>query len=498
MKYKFLNIKSFKINKKETDSHQISINIINQINNFVHQKIFIDLINEFSEIQNIPTDAVIKKSKQIINAHFNYQKNKFNDGFKFYKIFKDFILYLLIIIWGSIFSKKTKLKKISALIIDDIGDEMSFLRHEKLMKLFPSCTVITNNYKSEFKHNKIEIFNYSNFFIFSSMCFYKNKIKNIKFLIKLFIISSKYNFNFLFIFKIILFSSCKYKTLFGKYQSKYLIHDRFYRTCPIRNYYFKKMGGALLGCTQKNMCETTISHFVYIDILFSLGDESFTKKRLLELGGDIKISYPVGSLFLEHKWFSEEKDLDQVQESDIIILGLNPNTWLYVNDLNHLNYERTILDWIKKISIEFPKYTILIKHHSNLGNNEHEKSFLRGSSVQTQIATKSKNASYGYLYKSKIAFSFGSTMVLEGISMDKQCFFLDPEHQNTCFFKGLTNLEKIRIKSYEDFKKIAIETIESKKIHNFAKDSLCLKSDKVSNRIFEYLTNIKDITKSIY
>ena len=226
-----------------------------------------------------------------------------------------------------------------------------------------------------------------------------------------------------------------------------------------------------------------------IDTLFTLGDEKYTKKRLLELGGDVSETIPVGSLFMEHDWFTAGKDIADVPSVDILILGLNPNTWLDINDTNNFNYLKTSLDWIKQISLEFPKYKILIKHHANLNNNANEKTFFKETNVETLIKTKSVNGSYGYLQKSKIAFSFASTMVLEGISLDNQCFYMDPNLNGTCFYKGLDHIREIRIKSYDEFKEQIVNVIEKGIKKQLNKSFFCLKSDKTSNRIYEHLSN---------
>tara|TARA_B100001250_G_C19814876_1_gene797787 strand:+ start:303 stop:1778 length:1476 start_codon:yes stop_codon:yes gene_type:complete len=489
MKNNFFNINDFKVDKNNEDSYEISLNIKNAIYNFVHQKLFSELIKKYSSMQNLPEEVISRKSKQIINGYFNYKEGKFNKTLGGRIFFKDSLIYLLIMFWGFFFSKKINLKKKLDIIIDDIGDDLAYKRLKKLMGLFTSCLAITNGYKNEKADNKFETINFLKVFLFSSDFFGSNKIKNLIFFFNLISISMKYKFNFLLVFKIIMYTSCKYNTLFKKYKSKFLLNDRFYRTCPVRNFYFKKNGGLITACTQKNICETTISLFVYTDVFFSLGDEIYTKKRLIELGGDVKKSYPVGSLFMEHDWFSKKKDIESVPNVDILILGLNPNTWLYVNKINNINYLKTILGWIKQISLESPNYSILIKHHGNLNNNENEKIFFKDTNVKTQIKTKSVNASYGFLEKSKIAFSFGSTMILEGIGNENECFYLDPNLQTTCFFKGLNNLSKIRIKNYQEFRDKIVEVTNSKRKTNLDKNSLCLKSDKVSNRIYEYLNS---------
>ena len=56
------------------------------------------------------------------------------------------------------------------------------------------------------------------------------------------------------------------------------MEERFYRTCSLRNFYFKKFGGKITSTPQKNIVETSISFFIDTDIFFSLGDEKFSLK----------------------------------------------------------------------------------------------------------------------------------------------------------------------------------------------------------------------------
>ena len=95
--------------------------------------------------------------------------------------------------------------------------------------------------------------------------------------------------------------------------------------------------------------------FVDIDTFFSLADEKFSIKRLREFGGRVDRSFPIGSFFLEHDWYRKKKDLKKVRKNDILIMGLNPNTWLYLNNLNFENHELISRKWIKDISKLYPK-----------------------------------------------------------------------------------------------------------------------------------------------
>ena len=122
-----------------------------------------------------------------------------------------------------------------------------------------------------------------------------------------------------------LYKIINYETLFQTVKSKILIIDRFYKTSAIKNFIFKKHGGKITSCTQKNICEFTISFFVNTDVLFSLGTRPPT--LINKLGGKIKKFIPVGSLPMEHFWYNywskKKEGLKKIPEYDIMIVGLN-------------------------------------------------------------------------------------------------------------------------------------------------------------------------------
>ena len=61
--------------------------------------------------------------------------------------------------------------------------------------------------------------------------------------------SIKTKTNLLKFFNIILYSVLKNYTIFSSHKGEYLIQDRIYYTCPIKNFIFKRMGGKkLLAC----------------------------------------------------------------------------------------------------------------------------------------------------------------------------------------------------------------------------------------------------------
>ena len=86
------------------------------------------------------------------------------------------------------------------------------------------------------------------------------------------------------------------------------------------------------------------------------------------------------------------------------------------------------LKWIKKISIKNPKYNIIYKHHPNFPENSildnEENEILKNSNVKKIIKSSNMEINtYDYMNRSKIILSYGSSMILEGISEKKKLFF---------------------------------------------------------------------------
>ena len=53
-------------------------------------------------------------------------------------------------------------------------------------------------------------------------------------------------------------------------------------------------------------------------------------------------------------------------------------------------------------------------------------------------------------------------MILEALSLNKNCVFLDPKMQNISFFESLKNSEKIRIKSFHEFENLVRNVVIEK------------------------------------
>ena len=212
-----------------------------------------------------------------------------------------------------------------------------------------------------------------------------------------------------------------------------MIYDRIYHSCPIRNYLFKKYGGKETLCIQSHLAEGTISVFSDIDTLVTFGNEKDTLKKLKLFGGKINRCFPSGSIRMEHGLENKESS-NLIENIDILFIGLNPTIWLGTSKkISEIYYKQ--MRWILKISKQFPKLNIIYKHHPNFKGDRVEKKIFNSSNIKTIVVPKENVNSSHFLIKSKLALSFGSTMILEGLSLGKPCFFLDPEFSNSAFLK---------------------------------------------------------------
>ena len=484
-----LNYRSNKDNK----AGKIAQDLIDFIEDFVRDDSFASLIKGFSNITNIPEKVLSYETKQILSNNFNFTKCKFKNYFSIFKIIKDLIIYFCFSLWIFLFTKKSYQKKKYDILIDDVEQENSVWRFKKLITLFNKSILISNNRlnKKSFKNYKCDYIPFSKFMFYDREYLKNKKVKIFNFLFVLFSNSIKYKINLFFIFNLLLFKIIKYETLFNKYSAKFLIIERFYKTSAIRNYLFHKHGGALTSCIQKNITEFSISFFVNTDVMLTLGKN--TAESIKMLGGLVKKFEPVGDLSMEQMWFNEKKDLKNVPDIDIMIAGTNivNDTDRHIDPNHHKNYYETIY-WLKKFSGEYPNIKIYLKHHESYPGDKKEEKMLEKSNVKIIIRSSSSNKSYAFMEKSKIVCSFVSTMVLESIGNGKVGYYLDPNLQNDSFFNGLDQANPIRINSYKDFKNKMLNNLKNKnyEIKDDNRDLFCLKSDKVSERIYNFLNSL--------
>ena len=124
---------------------------------------------------------------------------------------------------------------------------------------------------------------------------------------------------------------------------------------------------------------------------------------------------------------------------NILITGINIANWVGTSkEILNIYYEH--IRWISKISKKYPKLKITIKHHPNYRGDATEKEIIKNTNINTIVKPENKLNSYHFLLKSKLILSFGSTMIIEGRSLGKQCFFT--QHTNFCAKQKTFKLSK--------------------------------------------------------
>ena len=281
----------------------------------------------------------------------------------------------------------------------------------------------------------------------------------------------------------------KYQSYFESYSSKYLINTRPIIKSSIRNYLFKKSGGNVTASIQKSLNGLGYADSFYdTDILFSTGARSFLENK--NLNCKIKKIVPVGSLALEQFWHKEKK----IKSYQFDIVNLAGNSTNTPDILKHYEYDTDYyeqFDWMVKIAKKFPKLSIGIKHHKSLRvDDQKEINIINGTSIKRVINDTSDgvNKSYNIGYYSNFACTWCSMIAYELLSLNKPCFFLDPNGRNNSFFQNDNINDFWRIKSYQEFEnKISEIVLDKKKIKIEKSDNFCLESNNVSKDICETL-----------
>ena len=348
---------------------------------------------------------------------------------------------------------KNKDRKNIDVMLDNVSHTDEIYRFKNIINNYDKSLIILKkkiNYdKNKFKNTKI-IFCKS---ILCSSNILKDKLKLILiFGYKVFKFSLDNEFNFFKLVNIILTSSIRYNYLFDNYNVKFLLHDRFFSTCPIRNFLLKEKCDGTTGCVQVHLAESAISMFNFSDIIFTFGNENDTKKKIEILGGKVNLSYGIGSLKAEHLLDNRSKSDNLKFGSEILVIGVNLNDWFYTSNITSKAYY-IFLDYVKKLSQKYPKSKIIYKHHGNFKWDSLEENLFKNTNVKIfiddyeiknrteyvkkilpkrnlnyfldrfRIDTKNNSlfySSYNYLLNSKFIISFGSSMILEAIGLKNQ------------------------------------------------------------------------------
>ena len=489
-------MKKFKIDKEYNN-----LKACDEIKNFIDREANNDEFNFMSkqlfDCLNIPEKVIKLKIKRILKSKYDFKKGTFELQGSFLKIILDYLITIGLLIFNAI-PKRKKEKKNYELIIDDINEIDQAERFIKIIsKLKSSLMIIKPSLKGKksffdkINHDKLTKIK-SNFF-FNSNVKLNSKTKILKLISIFLFVSIKKKINFVHFLKLIMITYLRYSNIFENYKSKVLIQDRFFGTCSIKNFLFKKNGGKYSCCTQIHLIESTISLFSDMDVLFSLGDEQDSMNKLKKLGGRVEKSLPMGSHKMEYLWHDNNKKNFE-KDIDILIIGLNPISWFDISyDMQTDLFK--FLKWMREISVKNPNYKIIYKHHPNFKYDTKydykENEIIKGSRIEKIKKLQKNNLStYEYMARSKIVLSYGSTMVIEGMSNNNNCFFVCPSERSSIHFSDLKYLDRIIIKNFDDLEKKVETTIIKDSNFERVDTKICLDSKRVSNRIFEFVKSV--------
>ena len=487
-------------NKNKRNTFSITRNLVNFINNYTKKnkdlnKIYKDLFI----ITDIPESILRDETNKIIHQSFNFYKSSFTSEFKLKRIFKHFLTSLFISSWHIIsffIFSNVKKKKAYDLICDSVIYQTDIDRYLTLVKKFKRvCLIGPIKYKNSRKNLIIDSFNFKKFFLGNTNFSLKKRLLIFFLMFRIFIISISNGVNLFYFMNILIYKIFKYNYIYNNITAKYYIIGKFYDTSAVQNYYFHKNDGVLTSCIQKNLCELSISCFIFTDVLFTQGINH--GKVCNKIGGKIKKFVPVGSLYMENLWFNKKKDLKKVPKADILLIGLNvgPNPierTYSINEDFHTSYYKYI-SWFKKLSIEFPDKKIFLKHRDNTTIDPLEKKILENSNIKVLTKNESINGTYAYAYKSKLLFSFGSTMIMELLGSGQKGYYIDPEFKNLQWYHDIKFLKQYRIESYDKIKKIIVSNKSKQKISKNLRNYFCLNSKYTSEKIASYFHNYKAV-----
>lgn len=476
---------------KSNDPIENILSIKNEVSQVVGSGGFSKFSSKIANILDLPREIIDLKLKQLVYKEFNFEKEVSNFSLKlnFLELIKYHFLFIALILPSCLPNLFLKSKIKVDIILDNVEGSYVFNKFKKLLLKFDKSLIIKKRIFFHKKYKKL-FFLHDRFFFTSNKQVNNNKRILLKFAKECLTASKSENITFIKFYFLILYQYVKYSNIFEKFDSKILIHDRIYLTCPIRNYIFKNKdkNRNKIYCVQSHIAETTITMFSDIDNLLSFGNEKDTLKKIKFLGGRINTSIPIGSLRMEYETRNEvQKKIDPI---DILVIGINPTIWMGTsNIIKEIYYEQML--WLKKISEKFPNLNIVYKHHPTFTHDKKENKIFSDANIDIIVKPKENLNSYHFLLRSKICLSFGSTMIIEGLSHNERCYFLDPKKKNNIFFNNLEYLEKLRISSFEELKELIQQKIDTDPNDEINSNNFCLNSKNVTDRIFTVLSDYK-------
>ncbi|MDC1174703.1 hypothetical protein OAT67_04890 [Bacteriovoracaceae bacterium] len=464
---------------------------IEYIDNFSSKEASQKWLLSYSQRYKLSKGSLEQQYKNILAESYDFKQSHFLNRFSKNKIPKYIFQYFSYLIYTLLFSKsysKSKAREFE-LLIDGVENELEVKRFSHLIEKFSSTAIIST---SPISMKGYDIFHHSKRKGYSRAILLKVIMKE---LFQGFFFHLYYSFKA----KVNLFPiACRmleqylyYSTIFNHIAiGKFLIQERHYNTNSIRNDLFKKYGGKLVTTIQKNIIFSGHTGFYYdYDVFFSLGRK--TAYRVFRQGGKIGKVVPVGSKFMEFYCSNRNDQASELQNKyDIIYYGLN----LVFFHNCYSKYEEDYYEhfkWLAKFSIKHPHYKVGIKHHPNNTQDLKEKEIIKDSKVER---IDQRLNSYNLGLNPRICnVSYGSTIGFEFIGEGYQCIFMDPGNRNHGFLPEEDSFNHWRATNYEEFELKVLEVLNNSncKPDGHSSEDYCMKSDNVSEGIYNYLMNME-------
>ena len=462
--------------------------LFNVINIYTEQDHILPFYKYFENVYNLPKPVVQQRVRQHIARSYSEKDAAFKSRLKVKNIPK-FLIQYCVLIYALIFAKKRRKIKVFKLIIDDICSVVEFRRWKKLIDVVGKDQVLCRTDGFAIDED------FSNYFLFNDQKFQNINILDLLKSIanELFIgiwvvlkVSLKAKVNLFPIGLRIIYSYLTYKSFFETNSALYMIQERHYNTDAVKNYMFKKAGGERTATIQKGIFQRD-SDFFYmdIDVFYTLGESGVDE--FLEYGGRVGNIVPVGSMFMEHYWFSNIPS-NLKQEYDVLYLGFNFMDKMDTYDGFLEDYYSTFR-WLVKLKKENPDYKIAIAHHSRAKiPDPAEAAILLDSGVET---IQKLTGSYALASSSRFTVTYGSTIAYELSAHNVTTYFLDPRRQCTFLpVENVSHVDRLRLTTYESFAssvKAALSGNGRPSLTQEQKAHLCIESSTVSERIFKTL-----------
>ena len=462
------------------------------IDTFVDNDIPDEWHSYFSKRYQLPKDVISRQIKCFLEKSYDYINCNFDNKLLLRNIFKMAARHILFLLYVLLKSKRYTEKDDSYhdLIIEWVASDRELSRFSKLIRTFGSKNVLIVSTvplrHSEFKiacrptrkyYDRIQVLK----------VFFSELIYGLRLYLKL---SRQLKVDMVPIASHLVNQYLYYSSIFKYNRSKYCIQERHYQTSAVKNFIFHKYEGIYSCCLQKNIIQLGSTGFYYdIDVFFALGKK--TAERAFRYGARIDYVVPVGSLFMEHYYFNQNKNnVSKAKKYDVVYIGIN------VYKKSAINSYCTFMDdyyqtfkWLVRLTHDYSNIRIVVKHHVNNIIDKKEMQIISNDNIER---VDNRLNSYQIATEAKCIVTFCSTMGYELMGHGFPVIFMDPGRRNIQILPEDDLIDRWRAITYEDFsKKVALFLSSEKKYVKTSQDDLCLNSEATSTRIHEWLSESK-------